>query len=260
MKKKIVEICKSIEKEYNIKILFAVENGSRAWRMSSKDSDYDVRFVFVRPLAEYIQINRPSEVIQLAFDNSGNKVQVEGSLIDMSGFDVFKFVKMLSDSNPTTIEWLVTDIVYYGEQNKIFQEFAMKYFNKISLYHHYKSLCRNNYLKYLKSANNVTYKRYLYAFRGLLDAKWVAHRKSIPPISFQETLDKSKSFVDTSIIKKLQDILKLKSQGREKEIIQNIVKMDKYIEDFLRNDKEIPTEKSHTTLNGLNEELRRIVL
>ena len=56
MKDKIKQICKQLEKEKNIKIIFAVENGSRAWRMDSKDSDYDVRFVFKRPLKEYIQI------------------------------------------------------------------------------------------------------------------------------------------------------------------------------------------------------------
>lgn len=112
MKEKIIKICKGLEKEHKIKILFAVENGSRAWRMSSKDSDYDVRFVFVRPIQEYLQINKPTEVIQIAFDKNGDIVPVEGSLIDVSGFDVFKFVKMLSDSNPTTIEWLITDIIY----------------------------------------------------------------------------------------------------------------------------------------------------
>ena len=161
MKDKIREICENIEKEKSIKILFAVENGSRAWRIESKDSDYDVRFVFVRPLKEYIQINKPGEVISAAFDKKGNPCPVEGSFIDISGFDVFKYVKMLSSSNPTSIEWLMSDIVYYGKQNEVFKNFAIKNFNKISLYHHYKSMCRNNYLKYLKSGNLVTYKKYL---------------------------------------------------------------------------------------------------
>ncbi len=75
MKDRIKEICKNIEKEKNIKILFAVENGSRAWRMDSKDSDYDVRFVFVRPLNEYIQINKPGEVIDATFDKEGTPSQ-----------------------------------------------------------------------------------------------------------------------------------------------------------------------------------------
>lgn len=260
MKERIIKICKNLEKEHKIKILFAVENGSRAWQMSSKDSDYDIRFVFVRPIQEYLQINKPTEVIQIAFDKHGYIVPVEGSLIDVSGFDIFKFVKMLSDSNPTTIEWLTTDIVYYGKQNEIFKEFAIKNFSKISLYHHYKSLCRNNYIKYIKSNNDVTYKRYLYAFRGLINAKWVAHKKSIPPISFQEIIEKSKDIIDSSIIQKLHEAILAKSKGKEKDVIQNIVKMDEYIGAFLKDDLEAPNEKVPVNLNNLNKELRKIVL
>ncbi len=188
MKEKIRDICKNIETENNIKILFAVENGSRAWRMDSKNSDFDVRFVFVRPLQEYIQINKPIEVIGLTFNKEGKPCPPKGAFIDISGFDLFKYVKMLSVSNPTTIEWLMSDIVYYGKQNEIFKKFAIEHFNPKSLYLHYKSLCRNNYQKYLKTENKVTYKKYLYAYRGLVNANWVAHKQTVPPIIFVEAI------------------------------------------------------------------------
>ncbi len=35
----------SIEAKENVKILYAVESGSRAWGVESPDSDYDVRFI-----------------------------------------------------------------------------------------------------------------------------------------------------------------------------------------------------------------------
>mgnify|MGYP001199308942 CR=1 FL=1 len=260
MKEKIISICKQLEKEKNIKILFAIESGSRVWRMASKDSDYDVRFVFVRPLKDYIQINKTAEVIDTAFDKDLKPCPVEGSFIDVKGFDIFKYIKMLSSSNPTTIEWLMSDIVYYGEQSKVLKKFAIENSNRISLYHHYKSMCRNNYLKYLKSGNLVTYKKYLYAYRGLINAKWVAHKKSVPPIVFTKTLESMDGIISDIVLKKLNKIITLKSQGREKDIIQNIVVMDRYIEDFLKDDSEAPTEKFHSTLNDLNEELRKIVL
>jgi predicted nucleotidyltransferase len=41
IKQKLLEI----EKEHNVKILYAVESGSRAWGFESLDSDYDVRFI-----------------------------------------------------------------------------------------------------------------------------------------------------------------------------------------------------------------------
>ena len=43
-------------------------------------------------------------------------------------------------------------------------------------------------------------------------------------------------------------------------IVQNIVKVDNYIESFLKDDSERPTEKPHLTLNELNQELRIIVV
>ena len=121
-------------------------------------------------------------------------------------------------------------------------------------------MCRNNYLKYLKSGEDITYKRYLYAFRGLINAKWVAYKNSIPPISFLETLKRSDKFIPSYIIAKLNNIIKLKAKGKEKDIIQNIVKMDNYIEEFLKDKSEAPSEKSYTTFNELNKELRKIIL
>ena len=49
MEKLIRSKLQDIEKQQNVKILLAVESGSRAWGFASPDSDYDVRFIYVRP-------------------------------------------------------------------------------------------------------------------------------------------------------------------------------------------------------------------
>jgi uncharacterized protein len=77
-----------------------IESGSRLWRMSSKDSDYDVRFVFVQPLNAYISLGNSKateKVINRTYENK---------MIDLSGFDIFKFCKLLAKSNPSMIEWM----------------------------------------------------------------------------------------------------------------------------------------------------------
>lgn len=48
---KIKSKLEEIEQKENIRILYACESGSRAWGFASTDSDYDVRFVFIRPLS-----------------------------------------------------------------------------------------------------------------------------------------------------------------------------------------------------------------
>ena len=40
----------TIEEKENLTILLAVESGSRAWGFASPDSDYDVRFIYLRAL------------------------------------------------------------------------------------------------------------------------------------------------------------------------------------------------------------------
>jgi hypothetical protein len=53
-----------LEAEDNVTILFAVESGSRAWGFPSIDSDYDVRFFYVRPMSHYMGLKEPRDVIE----------------------------------------------------------------------------------------------------------------------------------------------------------------------------------------------------
>ena len=259
MKKLIKELCEKIEKTENIKIIFAIENGSRVWKMESQDSDYDVRFVFKRQPKEYLKINPSLDVINIAFDKSGNKCDVCESLIDMSGFDIVKFARLLSKSNPTAIEWLMSDVVYYKKQNTIFRKFAKNNFSPSALYYHYKSMSKNNYEKYIKSNKCVTLKKYLYALRGLINAKWVEYKNGLPPIVFNVAVDELKEFLPKYLVIKIKEIIKIKSSGEEKNIVQRIKKIDRYIEEFLNEDIKFKKKKV-VNLTEINREISRIIL
>ena len=256
MYNKIAKLCRAIEKEEKVTILFAVENGSRAWRMESADSDYDVRFVYHRPLKEYLNLTRPKEVIEKFYDAKSRPLEhSQGSYIDMVGHDVFKFLTLLSKSNPTAIEWLVSDIVYYGEQNKVFKKFALENFSKKALFYHYHSICKKMYLEYTGRA--ITGKKYLYSLRGLVNAKYVQQFGKIPPIRFTQAVrDVS---IAEDVKNKCFEIIKLKQKGKEKEVIGRIGVFDNYIEKFIAaNDQlEAPVPAD---LSPLETELRKILL
>lgn len=255
----IRRLCKLIEKEDRIKILFAVENGSRAWRMESEDSDYDVRFVFHYPLEKYISLSRPKDVLERYYDQSGRPHPAAGCTIDIVGFDIFKYLKLLVNSNPTAIEWLKSDIVYHGRQNQKFKDFALKHFKKISLFYHYQSLCRQNYQKYIKSKAHVSYKKYLYALRGLVNATYVLKKGKVPPIDFAETVRKA-DFLPKTVRSRILKIIELKKGGKEKQIIDNIPLFDKHIESFLKKEcKEMP-KFDRKAVEMLDRELKRILL
>ncbi len=222
-----------IEIEKGIKILFAVETGSRVWKIDSKDSDYDVRFVFVRDIKDYLRIGKFPDVIE------GKEEEV-----DCVGFDIYKFTKLLLTSNPSMIEWLKSDMIYLDDKitKDLFDKFITEKFNPVALYHHYKSMCKQNYLKYLKTKACMTHKKYLYCMRGLINSEYVLRLDKIPPISFSEALDKMKKYIPTTIYTKLKEIIELKKEGFEEVKVSSIHLFEKYIEDFLETEY-MPTNR-----------------
>lgn len=92
----IKEKLSQIERGENIRILYACESGSRAWGFASADSDYDVRFIFVRPLEDYLRIKDLPDFI----DGELNEVY------DINGWDFKKFCNQLNKSNPVLFEWI----------------------------------------------------------------------------------------------------------------------------------------------------------
>ncbi len=63
MRKVIIEKLQQIEKQENVRILHAVESGSRAWGFESPDSDFDVRFIYVRPRDYYLKLEQTRDVL-----------------------------------------------------------------------------------------------------------------------------------------------------------------------------------------------------
>ena len=98
----IQEKLHEIEKRENCRILLAVESGSRAWGFASPDSDYDVRFIYVRDKESYLKLNRPRDVIELPIND----------VLDINGWDVEKALKLLHKSNPTVFEWFSSPVIY----------------------------------------------------------------------------------------------------------------------------------------------------
>ena len=98
----IKEKLSQIEARENIRIIYACESGSRAWGFASPDSDYDVRFIFVRPVEDYLRVKELPDYI----DAELNEVY------DINGWDLKKFFKQLYKSNPVIFEWADSPIVY----------------------------------------------------------------------------------------------------------------------------------------------------
>lgn len=102
MKEIIIEKLNEIQYSENITILHAVESGSRAWGFASPNSDYDVRFFYMRPKEYYLSLNKRRDVVE--YPLSG--------ILDINGWDIDKTLRLLHASNPTLFEWTNSPIVY----------------------------------------------------------------------------------------------------------------------------------------------------
>ena len=250
MKKEIIKLLRKIEKENNVTVIFAVESGSRLWGISSPDSDYDVRFVYKKKVKDYL-------TIRVTPDNIS---KTEGN-IDCVGFDLIKFTKLLKDSNPSCIEWLISDIVYLGKQPEYFVEYAKTNFNRFKLYYHYKSMCRANYEKYIKSNNMVTYKKYLYCLRRALNSIWVSNDKRIPIINFSYLVLYLDRNVPIEVIDKINELIEQKKQGNDRTGIERIEVVDAFLEQFLASDnlERFINSENNISIDRLDKEMLKLI-
>ena len=80
MKSEIQTRLQELELKHGIRILYAMESGSRLWGFEATNSDYDVRFIYVRPLQWYLSVRNRRNVIELPVSDE----------LDISGWDLRK--------------------------------------------------------------------------------------------------------------------------------------------------------------------------
>lgn len=236
MRETIAKLMDGIARENGVKILFAIENGSRAWDMASADSDYDVRFVFYRPVDDYLTLSPKEDVLVRAFTADLEPCDVSGSVFDMSGFDVFKYLKLLASSNPTAIEWLYSPIVYTGSNDIFLRDYMGKNFSQKKLFYHYFSLYKKMRDRYVRDREKLTYKQYLYCFRGLLNARYVYRSDALPPLSFAKTVGAMRDDMPADVFDLINEVIQIKSSGQEKDPVPHIRIFDDYFDEKERED------------------------
>jgi uncharacterized protein len=170
------------ESEHGVKILLAVESGSRAWGFASANSDYDARFIYMHPKAHYLSIDyeEQRDVIEYPIVDE----------IDLNGWDIRKASRLFWRSNPTFVEWIQSPIVYRDQAGFATRCRALlpdMYAQDAGL-QHYRSMAKNTYKTHLQS-EQVAIKKYFYALRPLLAVRWIERYASAPPIEFASLLN-----------------------------------------------------------------------
>ncbi|OGF63564.1 MAG: hypothetical protein A2Y62_22160 [Candidatus Fischerbacteria bacterium RBG_13_37_8] len=235
MRKKIANELNTIEKKEKVCILFACESGSRAWGFASPDSDYDVRFIYIKDKNRYLSIEQEKDYIKLPISD----------MLDINGWDIRKALYHVSRSNAAIFEWMQSPIVYkdcpgFKEQ---FMQLCNEYFSIRNAMHHYIGLTKNTLLSCV-SNNTIKVKHYFYILRPLLSAIWISNYQQIPPMRFQHLLRLLKNNKNVmSIIKDLLEKNKESPKAAEipvipelQEFIQN--EFSKYMDYASKHEKE----------------------
>lgn len=228
MEKLILSKLQEIEKTENVRILLAVESGSRAWGFASPDSDYDVRFIYVRNEQDYLRLEKVRDVIELPVDN----------VLDINGWDLQKTLRLLYKSNPTLFEWFSSPIVYMEtEFADEFRRVMLEYFSgKRSLYH-YINMAEGNYREYLKG-DMVKAKKYFYVLRPVFACRWILDKGTPPPMLFTELMDAQ---LPRELSCEVKQLLDLKMNYPEVKKVPRVNKINDYLDHTILEIKNIVT-------------------
>ena len=217
MKELIQEKLREIEQHEECRILLAVESGSRAWGFASPDSDYDVRFIYVRPEKAYLRLDRTRDVIEVPINDE----------LDINGWDIDKTLRLLHKSNPTVFEWFSSPIIYQTSAfTGQFRPIMQKYFSSKAGLWHYLHMAEGNYRDYLRG-EMVRAKKYFYVLRPILACKWILEKGTPPPMLFTDLV---KSELPDDLSETVYQLLDLKMNSPEIKEIPRIDQLNRYLD------------------------------
>lgn len=235
---KIAEIrgeIEQLERREDLRMLYAVESGSRAWGFPSRDSDYDVRFIYVRHRDWYLSVD-------LELRRDVLEIPLTGDL-DLSGWDLRKALRLFAKSNPPLLEWLSSPVVYVDADG-----FAERLRSLIPLYHreaamvyHYRHMAEGNFRDYLRG-ETVWLKKYLYVLRPLLALRWVEQGRGAVPMEFSAMYSVLRG--QEPLIEAIQTLVRRKGEGEELDEGPRIPLISAFIESELARLAAYSPEKS----------------
>ena len=229
----IMEKLKAIEADHDVRILFAIESGSRGWGFPSPDSDYDVRFVYAHRRDWYLTIEPGRDVIELPLMGPATALQDRYKHdLDINGWDLKKTLGLLMKPNPVLLEWLTSPIKYIWNDEACADLVALseKATFGPACMHHYLNLGRRQWNTYVNDKVTVNLKKYFYIVRPAMVIRWLRMNPDrVPPMNFfdlKEGID-----LPASLSAELDVLLAKKSRSRELGEAERIAAVDKFIMD-----------------------------
>lgn len=190
-----------------VRLPLVIESGSRAWGFPSPDSDYDCRFIFIRPLDDYLTPWPRRDVIE---------TPLEGDL-DVNGWELGKALGLLLKGNAVVIEWLMSPLVYADDPafRADMLALAEAHVDARRIARHYLHLGERQRQVYVADGGPVKLKKLFYALRPAVALRWLRLHpgEPIPPMHFPTLLRASAPPVD--LLAMVDDLIARKAVTRE---------------------------------------------
>lgn len=245
IKRRLVELAA----REDVAILLAVESGSRAWGFESIDSDYDVRFIYVRRPDDYLSID-----LELRRDVIEPPIVDE---IDLSGWDIRKALKLFQKSNPPLLEWLQSRLIYmerFSFAAKV-RDLLPSYYSPRNSFHHYFHMARGNIREYLRG-EVVWRKKYFYVLRPLLGLRWI--ELDLGPVPMEFSMLVEKTVTDAELRQAIDTLVTAKRAAVEMDRGPRIAVISDFIEQEIQRFENITANlpKQESSTQALNRLFR----
>ncbi|MGD6781234.1 nucleotidyltransferase domain-containing protein [Sutcliffiella horikoshii] len=228
----------SLELKHNVKILYACEAGSRAYGLATESSDFDIRFIYIAPLKDYLSLRKKEDTISNQDD-----------MFDIQGWDLKKALLLAGKSNPSLYEWMLSPIVYRELDVAMLplNDIILKDYSRKVLAFHYANMAKNNLHAWRKK--NVA-SHLVHAVRASLMLEQVIHNEEFATIEFQHLIKNSNTFTN----KELSLLFSLKT-GEEVTDIPLISQLFAKVSNFITASEELMVhlEEGKVKLSVLEE-------
>lgn len=208
MIQKITNYIEELERQMEIKVLLAVESGSRSWGFPSADSDFDVRLIYVHHPEWYFHVTDHKDTIEYM---SADRI------FDLSGWELRKALNLMAKTNPGMTDWLFTDIIYKADDEFLngIRSANDMYYNPLRASYHYASMARN-LSNVVSKGEMVSYKKYLYFLRAILNTNYLIMFEKRPPVRFQQLMQSMN--IPSEIREKIESIIDEKFNSCEGDV------------------------------------------
>ena len=181
--RRLPSLIADLEATHRIRVLVAVESGSRAWGFASPDSDFDVRFLYCHAPTWYVALDEGPDTLDFPVAPDG---------LDLSGWELRKTLRLLRAGNATPAEWLQSPTVYHEAWPGLLptlRALLAPAFKPRAALHHYLGLAKRGLPNDAATDGDpalVRLKPLCYALRAALACRWVRQRGTVPPMAFGE--------------------------------------------------------------------------